>query len=119
VKVKKGQIYISSSAFNELTKEKLPGKTSYDIIKLTREINNEIDVIEKVRLGLVEKYGEKTGNAIEVKRDSQNHVEFVKEMNEVLDQEIDLNFDKVKIKVSDVSITPNNLAVLEPFMEWI
>lgn len=124
-------VYDAKGPLEKLMKEKFPVKVSYKLALLASVIEGQLNVIENVRRNLVNKYGENDGQNTSVKPNSGNWSSFISEMNELLDQEINLEFEKVKLpeKVSarcekcgemvetDFQIEPNTLMALKEFVE--
>ncbi len=120
MKVKNGDIFGAAEPLGELMKQKFPVKVAYGIARLASKINVEMKAIEEVRLGLVKKYGKENekGN-VEIKPDSEKWNEFIKEFNELMNQEIEFVFDKVKIPsdIEGIEFEPSFLMALEKFVE--
>ena len=132
MKVLNGQIFQAKEPLQKLSQEKLPVKTSWGLAKLTIKLNDQWKAIDEVRNGLIKKYGtaDDKGN-ISVKQDSENWTKFVEEFSELMMQEVEIVFDKVKLpeKVSAtcdackhnmdrmLEIEPSILMALEPFVE--
>ena len=69
----------------------------------------------KERNKLIIKYGEDIEGQTKVLPTSKRWPEFVGELNSLLEQEIDLGMEQVKLP-DDIEITPAALIALEPFI---
>ena len=113
--------------------QKLPVLASYKLAKLANKLNDQLKVIEEVRQGLIRKYGtpDEKGRGISVKQDSEGFEQFAAEFNELMEQEVEVIIEKVRLpeKVSStcdsckhvidvpLMIEPNILMPLEEFIE--
>ena len=125
MKLLNGEIFNAVQALNELYDKEWPVRTSLALAKLTGKLNGPFMAIDKVRNGLVQKYGEpdKTNsNSISVKSDSENYPKFAEEYNELMMQQADeVVFEVVKlpqeIDGKPLIIKANLLIPLEKFIE--
>ena len=113
----------SQPGLQELISVKFPVKTSYRVKKLVDLFNKELKVFTEVRQELFEKYGEmvKDENRIntgEMRIKDEYLDKYTREINELLDTEIEVNFTSLKIsELGDVSITPMSLVLLDWLIE--
>ena len=136
MKVRNSEIYNSIEPFKRLIALKLPGKVSYELAKLINSIDTEYDIIEKVKNGLIVKFGEKLEdgnmqvkptikakdeNGKEVERQNENWLLFMAEFGEVLSQETELPLKK-KIAIPE-TVNDKKLEIeteiLLPLMSFI
>lgn len=136
MKLNNGEIFAAWDALNKLTPEgtKFPVKVSLGIVQLRTKLRDKYGEIEEVRSGLIKTYGapEKDNpQNIRVEPDGENFQKFVEEFNELMAQEIEVVFDKVKLpeKVAAtcdackhnmdklLEIEPSVLMALERFVE--
>ena len=131
--LKNGEIFDAWNALNKLTPDgtKFPVKVSLGIVKLRTKLRDFYNEIEEVRSGLNRTYGEKKNGKIKVEEDSKNWPKFVEEIEELMNQEVELVIDKVKLpeKVGGtcdkcshnmdkmLEIEPSVLMALEKFVE--
>lgn len=99
MKVKNGEIYQTVEPLKKLMQEKMPVRTSYGIAKLVNKLAEPLKVIEDVRSGLVKKYGKQdgAGQGWKVEVGTENFEKFTSEFTELLDQEVQIVFDKVRL----------------------
>ncbi len=117
-----GEIFQTSKALEELSKEKLPLKTSYQVAMLIKKLSDQLSVINKMRLNVIEKYGDKTPeNKFTILPSSQNWNKFIEEMNELFMQKIDVDFEKIElpecVDEKEFIIEPTKLLLLEKFIQ--
>ena len=92
------EIFSAVQSLNTLTEMDLPVRTSLSLAKLIGKLNESYSAIEKVRVGLVNKYGEKNDkNQITVDQTGENFPKFIEEYNELMNQKTELVFDVVKL----------------------
>lgn len=125
MKLLNGEIFNAVQALNELYDKEWPVRTSLALAKLTSKLNEPFMAIDKVRNGLVKKYGESdetNPNSISVKTDSESYTKFAEEYNDLMMQEADeIVFDVVKLPLEidgkPLVIKANLLIPLEKFIE--
>ena len=133
MKLNNGEIFNANQPLGKLMQEKFPVRVSYGLAKLANKLNPQLKIIEDVRQGLVKKYGEtdEETKQLAVKQDSENFEKFVAEFNELMEQEVELVIEKVKLpeKVAAtcdachhnmdkmLEIEPSVLMALEKFID--
>jgi len=117
MKLQNGDIFMVREPLQKLIEQKFPVMVSYKLAKLVAKLNEQFKVIEDVRMGLIRRYGkaDEKGNA-QVKPEDENWPKFLDEFNELLEQEVEIVFDKVKLP-NDFEIEPSVLIPLEKFIE--
>ena len=108
IKVKLGEVISAIESLKILGTVSLKGKTAYQIARLLRETENEYKLYEEERKKLVEKYAARDANNelianeagdISVDTNEKNKLKgFREELNELLDNEVELNVDKIELK---------------------
>lgn len=89
-------------------------KISYRVAKLRRDIEAELALFDRVRRGLVEKYGTpEPGGEPRVKPGTPEHREFVREVDDLLAQEVDVFW--VPLRYSEFN-PGNKLKLSEDFV---
>ncbi len=139
MKVTNGELYGANGALGRLAEIKLPVRTSLQVAKLANKVGDKLKPVEEVKKGLVTTYeiysepNERGGENVKTKGDEANLEKFVSEFNELLLQEDNLEFEKIKMpeKVTgtcdachhnmDVTlqIEPSILIALEKFVEAV
>jgi hypothetical protein len=124
MKLTNGEIFVVREPLLKLLGMQLPVKTSFQIAKLANKLNEQLKVIEDVRNGLVRKYGkenlEKRGQ-LSVNPEDEGYPKFVSDFNELMAQETELVFEKIKLPIEidgkPLQIEPSILMALEKFVE--
>lgn len=113
-----GEIRIMKDPMIALLDEKLPIKQAWKLNKLAKAFEKELQEIEEFRVNLVRKLGvQEEGNeeaeAISVPAD--NMEAFVTEFNELLNQEVTIDFDPIDIDSlgEDIKVSSKDLMSLE------
>jgi len=91
-----GEIFGATKTLEELFSMELPVRTSMAIAKLSTKLSELFQSIDKVRNGLVTRYGAmdiKT-NQLSITPESENWTKFILELNELMAQKTELVFDK-------------------------
>ena len=118
-KVTAKDIMDSVEVLKKLMEKDLKAKTSYKISRLVREVEKELNEINKTYQGIVIKYGEPSEENSDQYVVKENNIEeYNKEINEFLMSEVELNVNKIPIEeLENENFTPTEIIKLEPFME--
>ena len=119
MKVTNGEVWQAREPLQSLLREPWPVKTAYWLAKLARKINEQVAVMEPVRVGLIRQYGttDEKGQ-VSIKPGDPRWDEFVPAFDELMAQQEDLGIDKIILPASDeIRVTPAALLALEPFVE--
>ena len=94
-----GEIFVAKTALEQLFEIDLPVRTSMDLAKLIGKVTEAWNAIEKVRTGLVTKYGSEDPETRQkrVAQDSEEFTKFIEEYNELMEQKTELVFDIVRL----------------------
>ncbi len=114
-----GEIFNAKEPLEKLLQEKLPVKASYGLAKLAAKLNDQFQVIEKVRLGLIQTYGEKDSSnpqQIRVVPGSKKFPKFAEEYGELMAQEVEIVFDVVTLP-DTLEVEPAVLMALDKFIK--
>jgi len=117
MKVKLETVLNSIQALRKIAAEPLPVKYGYRISKILKAVENEMQIFDNLRIALVQRLGEeKEGGEYVVKPENQD--EFTKELTELLNQEIELNCEKIQLDwIGDVKLTYSEALTLEYLLE--
>ena len=121
MKLTNREIFNTKAPLESLLKEKFPVKVSYGLAKLANKLNNHLQVIEKVRQGLIETYGEKdpeNPRQIRVIPGSEKYQKFAEELGELFSQEVEVVFEVVTLP-DTLEVEPAILMALEKFVKVI
>ena len=116
MKVKLVEIVNSTEAMNKIAAQPMKASVSFKVAKNLRALGEELAIFEQSRGDLIRKYGkeDKEGN-VAIEPNTKGMAEFQKELNELLNVDIDLNgFKKIKLsQLSKCELTPQEMASLE------
>lgn len=119
MKLTNGEIFNSKEPLQKLMSKSLPVKISYGLAKIAAKLNEQLQVIEQVRQGLITTYGEKDPNnpmRISVDPKSDKYSKFVTEYGELMKQEVEIVFDVVTLPET-LEIEPFVLMALDKFIK--
>ena len=109
MKVKLVEVYNSVSVMNKILDAQLPASIAFKLTKLLKSLNDEIKSIEDQRVKLVSKYGEKDENN-SVSVSETNKESFMKEFGELLNTDIEIQWEPVSIEKFDgLNLSANDL----------
>ena len=125
IKVTVSNILNSEQALTNLSMQKLPASMAFQVVRLIKAIREEMDGINKSRMALTEKYGERQADGTLI-IDENSHLasinkslvnDFIKESNELLATEISISADPIPLSTLDgIDITPQEAEQLFPFI---
>ena len=126
MKLTNRKILNDANLLGNLTHKQLPIKVSYAIAKNISKIEKELEIYNKERQKLIDKYclKDEEGNLIDENNQFKiadgNLESWNKDMNELLDIEIDINihkFSKDDLFNSNCNITPAELMLIDYMIE--
>ena len=104
----------AESALRKLVSAELPIKIAFQISSVVDDIDVHLQKFEEFRIDLVQRYGEKTDNGIEVKN---NIEEFNKEINDLLSAEVTVNVQPINmdtfLNIDNVSLSVAEIKALQ------
>jgi hypothetical protein len=119
MKLTNGEIFNSKEPLQKLMAERLPVKVSYGLAKLAAKLNEQLQVIEQVRQGLIITYGEpdpEVPNRTRVNPTSDKYPKFIAEYGELMKQEVEIVLDVVTLPET-LEIEPSVLMALDKFIK--
>jgi len=119
VKLTNGEIFNAKEPLQKLIQEKLPVKASYGLAKLAAKLETQLQVIEKVRQGLIQTYGEQDpDNPTQTRVDPQSEgfPKFMEEYGELMAQEVEVVFSIVTLP-DTLEVEPAVLMALDKFIK--
>lgn len=111
MKIKRFILIQSQPALLNLLKEKFVITTTLKLMKISRIVKPELIDYEKLKNEMIIKYGEKDGENTIVK--PERMAEFSKEIYPALDEEIEIDIEKLPLSLITVDISPEDLEMLE------
>jgi len=119
VKLTNGEIFNAREPLEKLIQEKMPVKVSYGLAKLAAKLNDQLQVVEKVRQGLIQTYGEKDpDNPMQIRVDPQSEgfPKFAEEYGELMTQETEIVIEVVTLP-DTLEVEPATLMALDKFVK--
>ena len=116
----------SVEALQKLSKMDFKAKLAWQVARLLKAAESEIQSFNETRMTYIRKYGEKDENG-ELITDEQgnckiepaNASKFTEELNELINSEVELNASKLDFaQMENLMFTPSEMAVLDPFIEF-
>lgn len=105
-------------ALKTLMGKNLKARTAYKVGRLARDVEDELNEVNKTYREIVTKYGEPSeNNPDEYVVPNERINEYNNEINEFMATELELTVDKIPMKeLEDENFTPSEIIRLEPFM---
>lgn len=115
MKFQLGEIRNMKDPLITLLDKPLPIKSAWSLNKLVKVFDKELSEIEEFRVGLVTKLGETDEETGATQVPEEKMEDFVNEFNELLSQEIDVQFEPLSIEVlgDDTTISAKDMMVME------
>ncbi len=128
IKVKIADIINGTEVLRKLSQADFKAKTAWQIARLLKSTEAEIQGFQEAREALVNKYGEKNENGELVVDEKKNYKfmpenleAFVAEFNDLVESEVEINANKLKIEqileAEKADFSPSDMVALEPFIE--
>ena len=126
ITVKISELLNSTETLQKLSQKDFKAKLAWSIARLLKAAEAEIQSFNDTRMNLIKKYGEKDENG-ELITDENGNCKinpadidvFSKELNELIDSEVEINANKIKMDLlENIDFTPSDMALLEPFVEF-
>lgn len=118
MKLTNGEIFNAKQPLEKLLGEKPPFEISYGLALLAAKLNDQLGVIEKVRQGLIETYGEKDSDnptQTRVTPESENFGKFMEELGELMSQKVEVVIEVITLP-DTLEVEPATLMMLEKFV---
>ena len=118
MKLTNAEIFNVKEPLQRLVSMKFPVKTSLALAKLVQKINEHLVPAEQVRDGLVKTYGKvdpKNSQNMVIEPGDENWPKFAEEYAELIDQEVEVVFQKVQLPET-LEIEPAIVMALEKFI---
>ena len=123
MKLTNGEIFQAKEPLGKLLGERLPVLVSYHLAQMALKLNEQFQVIEEVRRGLILRYGNpnpKDSSQMLVTEDSKDYPKFVKELDELMALETEFVIQKVllptEVDGKPFQIEPTTLMDLDKFV---
>ena len=125
IKVKINDLLNSVETLQKLSNQNFKAKLAWQVARLIRAVESELQTFNDTRLNLIRKYGEKDENGDLLTDENNNYKiipdkanDFSNELNELANSEVEINANKLDFALlEDLDFTPVEMAVLEPFVD--
>lgn len=115
----------SIDVLSKLAQKPMKAKLAYNVGRMLKQVENEMNSFNTTRMDLIKKYGEKDENGELIVYDDNNYrvsqesvQEFNDEFNELIASTIELNANKINFEdLEELDFTPQEMVLLEPFIE--
>ena len=126
IKVKINDLLNGTEALQKLASTELKAKLAWQVGRLLKAADTEIQSFNETRMNLIKKYGEKDENGELITDDKGNCKiiteglnEFTNELNELIETEVEINANKINIdSLEDREFTPAEMSQLEVFIDF-
>ena len=126
IKVKISDLLNGTDALKKLSETELKAKLAWQVGRLLKAADAEIQSFNEARLNLIKKYGEKDENGELITDENDNCKitqesinDFTNELNELVESEIEINANKINIdSLGDKEFTPSEISQLEVFIDF-
>ena len=126
IKVKISDLLNSTEALQKLAGTELKAKLAWQVGRILKSADTEIQSFNDTRMNLIKKYGEKdeagelvTDDSGNCKIPNESLAMFSSELNELIDTEIEINANKIAIdSLDDKEFTPAEMSQLEVFIDF-
>lgn len=126
IKVKISDLLNGTEALKKLAETQLKAKLAWQVGRILKAADTEIQSFNDTRMDLIKKYGEKDENG-ELITDEKGNCKvmpdgienFSNELNELINSEVEINANKISIdSLEDKEFTPAEMSQLEPFVDF-
>lgn len=126
IKVKISSLLNSTEALQKLAGTDLKAKLAWQVARLLKAAEAELQSFNEARTNLIKKYGEKDENG-ELITDENGNCKitpnfidtFSNELNELIDSEVEISANKISINdLDNTNFTPSEMTVLEEFIDF-
>lgn len=91
--------------------------TSFKLVKLTKAISSEVEIYDKERIKLLEKYGVKNDETNTYKILDENKEKWDKDINDLNSMEVEITTDNINLANENIKISPVDMMYIEDFVD--
>lgn len=125
IKVTITDILNGTEILQKLSSTGLKAKLAWQVSRLLKAVDTEVQEFNTTRMELIKKYGEKDGQGELITDEkgnckiiTDNIDQFTSELNELVASEIEINANKLKMDdLENIDFTPSEMIALEPFID--
>lgn len=125
ITIKMSDLLNATDTLQKLSQKELKARLALQIARMLKEAEREIQNFNEIRMNLINKYGEK-GEDNQLITDDNGNCKinpdeistFTKELNDVVEMEVEINANKIKLDdLANLDFTPGEMVALEPFID--
>lgn len=126
IRVKLDSLISSVEALQKLSQTEMKARLAWQVTRLLKAADAEIQQFNETRMNLIKKYGEKDENG-EIVVDDKNNCkiaedkvsDFTKELTDLAESEVEINANMIKIDDLDaLEFKPAEMSALEQFIDF-
>ena len=125
ITVKIDELLNSVDTLKKLSQQDFKAKLAWQVARLLKSAEAEIQSFNDTRMDLIKKYGEKDSEGELVTDENGNCKiipeyisKFTDELSELVKTEVEINANKINIDdLENCNFTPGEISMLEPFIE--
>lgn len=126
INVKISSLLNSTEALQKLAGADLKAKLAWQVARLLKAAEAELQSFNETRMTLIKKYGEKDAEG-ELITDEKGNCKippevidtFTTELNELINTEVEISVNKISIDdLENISFTPSEMTLLEDFIDF-
>lgn len=126
IKLKISNIINGTPALQKLASTELKAKLAWQVGRILKAAEEEMQSFNEARLNLIKKYGDKDSNGELITDEKGNCTipntaseTFSNELNELINADVEINANKISISsIEDKEFTPTEMAQLEAFIDF-
>lgn len=126
IKLKISDLLNSTEVLQKLASKELKAKLAWQVSRMLKAAEKEMQDFNETRMNLIKKYGEKDSKGELITDDNGNckilptsTEAFSSELNELIGSEVEINANKIKIEdIESIDFTPAEMAQLEAFVDF-
>lgn len=124
ISLKISELLNSTETLQKLSQKDFKAKLAWQIARILKAAEAEIQSFNETRTSLIKKYGEKdeTGELVvdekgNCKIGDTDLQEFNAQLTDLLNSDVEINANKIDIaQLENLDFTPSDMAILEPFV---
>jgi len=119
MKMKMFEIRNMKDPLTKLIEKEIPARAAFRLNNLVKQFDNYLTEIEQYRVKLINTYGTKNEEKGEIEVPPKKMRDFMKEMNELLGEEVEIDFKPININMfgDDLMLSTKDLMILEKIFE--
>lgn len=107
------------NAFKELSERDISFKVGYNIAKIIKKIDVELEYFEKKRMEFLKEYGDpETFESQNIRIKEENLEKFNSKIKELMEVEIELDIKKMRLDdLEEIKFSSKNIQMIQDFIE--